>query len=303
MKVLDLIIIGAGPAGITASIYAARKRMDFLVLTNDIGGQAESSGVIENYTGYKFITGPELVTRFKEHLVEFNVDVHEDEPVTSLKKTGNLVIVKTVNGEYHARSAIIATGRKPRELDAEGEAEFRHKGLTYCATCDAPLFANVDIAVVGGGNSALDAVLQSIKIARTIHLVHRRNEFRADSILLEKARESDNVVFHTQSNVTRVYGNVFVEGIVISKDGEEEELPVRGVLVEVGSVPISGFVNCVDKNKYGDVAVNCKCETSVPAIFAAGDVTDVFGKQIIVACGEGVKATLSAFEYLSRSRD
>jgi len=302
MRLYDVIIIGAGPAGITASVYAARKRMDFLVVTKNVGGQAAISADIENYTGYKFITGPELVQKFMEHLEQFNVQVKEGEPVTLAKKRKDIVEVQTEQDRYEARTVIVASGRRWRELGAEGEQEFKHRGVTYCATCDAPLFADVDVAVVGGGNSGLDAVLQAIRIARKVYLIEVKPELSADPIMVEQAKKSDRVTIYMNTKVTKIYGDAFVRGIRISRSGKEEDLPVSGVLVEIGSVPVSDFVQGVEKNDAGEIIVNCRCETSVPGMFAAGDVTDVFGKQIIVACGEGVKATLAAFEYLTRSQ-
>ena len=300
MRQYDLIIVGAGPAGITASVYAARKRMDFLVITKNVGGQAALSADIENYTGYKFITGPELVERFKEHLEQFNIDIEEDQNVTLVEKSGDVVNVQTDGALYQARAVIVASGRIPRHLDVEGEEKFKHKGVTYCATCDAPFFADVDVAVIGGGNSGLDAVLQSIKIASKIYLIELGPQLRADPIMVEQAERSDKVTILTDTKVERIYGDSFVEGITISRSGERKDLPVRGVLVEVGYDPVADFVKGVRKNDFGEIVVNCRCETNVPGIFAAGDVTDVYGKQIIVACGEGVKATLAAFDYLSK---
>jgi len=300
MRTHDLVIVGAGPAGITASVYAARKRMDFLVITKNVGGQAELSADIENYTGYKFITGPELVERFKEHLEQFNIDIEEDQSITLVEKSGDVVNVQTEEGRYQARAVIVASGRIPRQLDVEGEEKFKHKGVTYCATCDAPFFADVDVAVIGGGNSGLDAVLQSIKIASKIYLIELGSQLRADPIMVEQAEQSEKVTILTDTKVERIYGDAFVEGITVSRAGERKDLPVRGVLVEVGYDPVADFVKGVKKNDFGEIVVNCKCQTSVPGIFAAGDVTDVYGKQIIVACGEGVKATLAAFDYLSK---
>lgn len=296
----DLVIIGAGPAGITASVYAARKRMDFLVITRDIGGQATLSSDIENYTGYQFITGPELVGKFREHLNQFGVKIREGEVVTSVRKGGEVVRIETERGKYEAKAAIIASGRIPRKLGVEGEEEFKNRGVTYCATCDAPLFAGMEVAVVGGGNSALDAILQLIKIASKIYLIDVAPQLRADPVMVEKAKNSGKVVIYHKTKVEKIYGENFVRGMRISRKGKREDLAVEGVFVEIGSLPASDFIKDVEKNERGEITVNCKCETSTPGIFAAGDVTNVFAKQIIVACGEGSKAALAAFEYLSK---
>ena len=161
----DLIIIGAGPAGITAAIYAARKKINILVVTQDIGGQAAWSGSIENYTGYQFISGPELVAKFEEHLRNFDINLKEGEEVLEIKRKDSSIQVKSNKGEYEAKTAIIASGKRSKELKVPGEKEYKNKGLTYCATCDGPLFSSKDVAIIGGGNSALDATLQLINIA------------------------------------------------------------------------------------------------------------------------------------------
>ena len=298
----DLLIVGAGPAGITASVYAARKRMNFLVISQDIGGQTVYSWDIQNYTGYQFITGLELVQKFKEHLEQFNVEVKENEDVTLVKKETDKIIIETNKSRYEARTVIIASGRKPRLLEVEGENEFRNKGITYCATCDGPLFANMDVAVIGGGNSALDAVLQLIKIAKKVYLIDIAPRPIADPIMIEKAKASPNVTIYNNAKVEKISGDKFVQGLSISREGKSENLSVQGIFIEIGSIPSSDFVKDVAKNEMGEIMINCKSETNVSGIFAAGDVTDVPAKQIVVACGEGAKAALRAFEYLSKNR-
>ncbi len=296
----DLIIIGAGPAGITASVYAARKRMNFLVITGDIGGQTILSSDIENYTGYQFITGVELAQRFKEHLEQFELELKEGERVTLVNKENDIVKVGTDKGEYQAKTVIIASGRIPRKLGVEGEDEFKNRGVTYCATCDAPLFSDMDVVVVGGGNSALDATLQLIKIAKKIYLVDVTDKLRADPIMVEKAKGSGKVVIYNSAKVKQISGDKLVQGIKIEREGKVEDLTVGGIFIEIGYVPTSEFIKDVAKNEIGEIIVNCRCETNISGIFAAGDVTDVPAKQIIVACGEGAKAALSAFDYISR---
>ncbi len=296
----DLIIVGAGPAGITASVYAARKRMNFLVITRDIGGQAALSYDIKNYIGYQFITGPALAQKFREHMEQFNVEVKEGESVTSISKEGNIVKVKTDKGEYTTKTAIIASGRVPRKLGVEGEEEFKNRGVTYCATCDAPLFADKEVAVIGGGNSALDAALQLIKIAKKIYLINIAPTLRADPIMVEKAKNSEKVVIYNSTKVEKINGDTFAKGIKISREGKEENLAVEGIFIEIGSIPASDSIKNIEKNEIGEIVVNCSCETSIPGIFAAGDVTNVYAKQIIVACGEGAKAALASFEYISK---
>jgi len=298
----DLIIIGAGPAGITASVYAARKRMSLLVITKDIGGQAAISGEVENYTGYQFITGPDLAAKFEEHMRGFDITLKENEGVVELKRTSDKIIVETDKASYEAKTAIIASGKRSRELNVPGEKEFRNKGLSYCATCDAPLFKDKAVAIIGAGNSALDATLQLIKIAKHIHIINIAGSLSGDAIMREKINENGIVTVFNNTRVTAVFGDKMVTGIKINREGREEELVVQGVFIEIGLIPNSEFAKDVEKNELGEIKVNFRNETNIPGIFAAGDATDVPEKQIIIAAGEGAKAALSAFRYLARLR-
>jgi alkyl hydroperoxide reductase subunit F len=297
--VYELIIIGAGPAGITAAIYAARKKMDFIVLTTNVGGQVTYASEVENYTGFQYITGEELAAKFHEHLERYKFKLKMEE-AQKVEKEGNLFRVKTNVATYMGRTVIVAIGRKSRELKVPGEAEFKNRGITYCATCDAPLFGGKDVAVVGGGNSGLEAVLQLIKIAKSIYLIESMPQLKADTVLVEKAKASGKVEIWTSTRVAEIVGNRVVTGIKVQRNGKEMLLPVQGVFVEIGSVPNSDLVDFVDKNRWGEIIVNCGCETNVPGLFAAGDVTNVPEKQIVVAAGEGCKAALSTFRYLSQ---
>lgn len=298
----DLIIIGAGPAGITASVYAARKKMTLLVITRDIGGQAAWSGDIENYTGYQFITGPELASKFEEHMRKYGIELKENEQVLELKRKNEAIWVETDKGTYEGKTAIIASGKRSRELGVPGEREFKNRGLTYCATCDGPLFAGKNVAVVGGGNSALDATLQLIRIAKHIYLIDIAPELTGDLVMREKVGESSKVTILNSTQVTAVLGERMVSGIKIRREDKEETLPVEGVFVEIGLIPNSEFAKDLEKNRLGEIKVNSYNETNVPGIFAAGDVSDVPEKQIIVAAGEGAKAALSAFRYLAQHK-
>ena len=298
-KFYDLIIIGAGPAGITAAVYAARKKIDTLVVTKDIGGQAAWSGDIQNYTGYQFISGPELAEKFEEHMRKFNFDIKENEEVIKLAADRSNFLVKTDKNSYRAKTIIVASGKKSRELGVSGEKEFKNKGLVYCATCDAPLFSGDDVAVIGGGNSALDAVLQLMKIANHVYVINITDHLTGDEIMQEKIKKSKKVSILNNSQVIEISGDDFVDAIKIEKDKKEETLAVQGIFVEIGLIPNSGFAVDLNKTKIGEIKVNNKNITNIPGIFAAGDVTDVFEKQIIIAAGEGAKAALSVFHYLS----
>jgi NADH-dependent peroxiredoxin subunit F len=302
MQIYDLIIIGAGPAGITASVYAARKKLNFLVISLDIGGQAAWSGDIENYTGYQFITGPELAQKFEEHMRKYDTALKENEEVREVKKSGEVIQVTTNKADYQARSVIIASGKKSKELGVSGENEFKRRGLTYCATCDGPLFTGKDVAVIGGGNSALDAVLQLIKIAKQIYLINNADQLGGDLIMRQKVQEAKNVTILNNAFVTAVSGDKFVSAIKVKSRFGQQDLAVQGVFVEIGLIPNSGFVKDVEKNANNEIKINLHNQTNIPGIFAAGDVTDVPEKQIIIASGEGSKAALSAFRYLAQKR-
>lgn len=298
----DLIIIGAGPAGITAAVYAARKKMSFLVITQDIGGQAAWSGDIENYTGYQFVTGPELVSKFEEHMRKYRIDTKELEPVINVERSDGNIKVRTNKGQYEAKTVIIASGKVSKELGVPGEKEFKNKGLTYCATCDGPLFAGKDVAVIGGGNSALDAALQLIKIARKVYIINNTPRLGGDQVMREKIESSDVVTILNDARVTAITGDKMVSGITVRRNGKNESLAVEGIFVEIGLIPTSGFAKDVEKNAHEEIKINGRNETNIPGIFAAGDVTDVPEKQIIIAAGEGSKAALSAFKYISHNR-
>jgi thioredoxin-disulfide reductase len=300
-RVYEVIVVGAGPAGITAAIYAARKKMELAVLATNIGGQVVLTSEIENYTGFQYISGEELSAKFREHLERFGFELVTEE-AQKVEREGDSFRVKTDNDTYLGKTVIITTGRTPRELKVPGEAEFKNRGVTYCATCDAPFFEGLDVAVVGGGNSGLEAVVQLTKIAKSIRLIEVGSQLKADPVLIERAEASGKVEILTGTRIIEIVGDRAVAGIRVQRDGKEMLLPVQGVFVEIGSSPNSGMVGFVEKNSWGEIIVNCRCETSVLGLFAAGDVTDVPEKQIVVAAGEGCKAALSAFKYLSQRR-
>jgi alkyl hydroperoxide reductase subunit F len=298
--VLDLIIIGAGPAGITASVYASRKRMNFLVITKDIGGQAAWSSDVENYPGYQFITGPDLMAKFHEHMQKYEIELKENEEVIDLEKKDKIIHIKTTKGAYEAKTTIIAAGKKVKEIGVPGEKEYKNKGVAYCVTCDGPLFAEKDVAVVGGGNSALDAAIQMMNIANKVYLINMADEFIGDFIMQEKIKNNPKVKILHNTRVESIIGDKFVKGINIDTEDKKETIPVKGIFIEIGLMPNSWFVKGVDKNEKGEIKVNCANETNVPGIFAAGDVTSVPEKQIVIAAGDGAKAALGAFRHLAR---
>ena len=303
---VDLIIVGAGPAGITAGVYAARKKIDFLIVSEDIGGQTALSSDVENYTGYQFITGTELVAKFEEHLKQFNVWLKVSEAVKRISKAGSLgrmgFVVETSKGSYEAKSVIIASGRRWRLLNVKGEDGFRNKGVSYCATCDGPVFADKIVAVIGGGNAALDAALQMMKIASKVYIININPALAGDPIMRDKVESSDKVEVVNNAVTKEIVGTQFVNAIKLEQKGVAREISVQGIFVEIGSVPNSNIIDFVKKNDGSEIIVDNLNRTSEPGIFAAGDVTDVPEKQIIVAAGEGAKAVLGVFRYLAGLR-
>ncbi len=299
-KRYDLIIVGAGPAGITVSIYASRKGLDILVISIDIGGQTLWTSDIENYSGFQVVTGTELASKLEEHMKTYGIKVNEGEELITLKKEADAIVLGTSRGEYMTQAVIIASGKKSRKLNVPGEEEFRNKGVTYCATCDGPLFGGKRVAVIGGGNTAIEAAIELDKIASSVYVVNVAPELTADEVLQKRIQEANNTVILNNSTVEEVRGNKFVNAISVKSGKEEKKLDVDGVFVEVGLIPNSEFGSDLKKNSLGEIEVNCSNQTNIAGIFAAGDVTDVPEKQIIIAAGEGAKAAISAFKYLAR---
>lgn len=299
----DVAIIGAGPAGMTAAVYCARKQLKIVLLTENIGGQALWSNAVENYLGYEYISGADLVAKFEEHLKRFTIDVIY-QPAVTAKESGKHFNVTTRNGKsYSARTVIAASGKIPRQLGATGEDKFRGRGVTYCATCDAPLFSGMDVAVVGGGNSGLDVAIQLIPLAPRIYVIEFGPKLIADEAYQSKARAAPNIKIFLNSQIAEISGDVMVEAmkIVDSKTGKEHSIAVKGIFVEIGLLPNSlPFKDLVELNDIGEIKIDKAGRTSRQGVFAAGDVTDVPDKQIIIAAGEGAKAALSAYEYLVR---
>ena len=299
----DVVILGAGPAGLAAAVYTARKLLKTLVITENIGGQALESWAIENYMGYRMITGEDLMQKFEEQVKELHIQVELD-GVTGVSRDGSSFTVKTATDRsFGAKSLIVATGKHPKMLGIEGEDRFIGRGLSICATCDGPLFRGKNVAVVGGGNSALQTAIEMSKIAKTVHLIVR-SQVRCDEILKEIYEKKENILTHANVEVSRLYGDQFLTGIGIRHrdTGEEAKLDVDGVFLEIGWLPNTEFLaGFLPLNPAGEVVIDENCHTSVPGVFAAGDVTSVKGKQIIIAAGEGAKAALEVYEYLVKS--
>jgi alkyl hydroperoxide reductase subunit F len=299
----EIIIIGGGPAGMAAAVYAARKRLNTLLITGDIGGQVNWTAGVENYLGYQFIEGYELISKFQQQVNQFPIEQKIGLKVKQVKKIdGGFEIIAESGEIFQSKVVLLATGKRPRRLNVEGEMELTGRGVTYCATCDGPVFNGQRVAVIGGGNSAIEAALDMVKIAEYVDMVSVA-PLTGDPIMIEKLTAAKNLTIFTEFQTEKIFGQGLAKGIVIRdlKTGISQPLDVTGVFVEIGLVPNSDLVkDLVKLNENGEVPVNCSCETEIPGLYAAGDVTTVPEKQIVIAAGEGAKASLQAHRYLQR---
>lgn len=302
-KLYDVTVVGSGPAAVSAAIYAARKGLNVAMVGVKIGGQVLDTNEIENIIGTVLTTGAKFAETLEKHLKEHEIAFKEGHLVKEIKEDGKDKILVTDDGKsYKTKTVIVATGAKPRSLNIPGEAEYVGKGVHYCSTCDGPFYKGLDVAVIGGGNSGVEAALDLSGIAKSVTLIEFMPELKADKVLQEKLAEQPNVKTILNSATVKVNGNEFVESIVYKsrETDEEKTLNVEGMFVEIGLSPRSEVVkDLVETNKIGEIVINPENNsTSVAGIFAAGDVINIRQKQIIIAMGEGAKAALGAFEYL-----
>jgi alkyl hydroperoxide reductase subunit F len=300
-KVYDVIIVGAGPAGLSAAIYATRKNLSTLIIALDIGGQLGTTYEVANYPGFQMITGPDLVAKFNDHADQYGIEKLIGEKVVSLRLEGRCKVVQTASGrEIYGKALIIATGAQKRKLNIPGEKELAGKGVVYCSTCDGPLFRGMNIAIVGGGNSGLEAAVEMAGVANKVYLVSVGN-LEGDEILQDKVTAAASVEVLTHHQPLGVLGDDRVDGLTVKDlaNGDVRQLDVEGVFIEIGLYPNTDFaLDLLDANHRGEIQVDTKGHTGTRGIFAAGDVTDDQGKQIIIAAGSGASAALGAFEYL-----
>lgn len=304
----DLIIIGGGPAGIAAGVYAGRKRVKTTLITEEIGGQSTVSDGIQNWIGTVNIPGAKLAQDLREHLLAYKddvLDVAEGSRVASLEKIEGGFRVTTESGDAHdARAVLLAAGASRKQLMVPGAELFEHKGVTYCASCDGPVFAGQDVAVIGGGNAGLETAAQLLAYAKSVTLIHRRHHFKADAITVEKVLNHPNLRALTSTEPVEVHGEKFVTGMTVknTETGETELLPVTGVFVEIGVNPNTGFAKgLVDLDDVGRVITDPRSQrTSVEGIWAAGDCTDELYHQNNIAAGDGVKALEDIYQWLMR---
>jgi alkyl hydroperoxide reductase subunit F len=297
----NLIIIGGGPAGLSSAIYAATMKMNAFLVTKDIGGQAVDSTKIENYMGFDFITGPELIEKFRYQLLHSrHIDYLMSEAEKIEPAEGGFYVTTSEMNRYFGRTLIIATGMTRKKLNIPGEAKFQRKGLFYGNIQDISFMQGKDAAVIGGGNSALQIVENLRTVARQIYLISDA-ELTADTTMVEQINQIRNLTKYEGFKVVELAGNDILSGITIRKKAEKEQLkiPVEGVFIAVGLRPNSSLVSrLVSLNASGEIIIGTDCSTSHPGIFAAGDVTNAFGKRIVIASGEGAKAALAARQYI-----
>jgi len=307
MSNYDLIIIGGGPAGITAGIYAARQEMNFLLISKTLGGQMAKKAVdIENYPGFKKISGMDLIQKFEDHLRNFKGRV-ENGNVAKINKGTNCFLVETTNNKvFKAETIVIASGADPRPLEVSGEKEFIGRGVSYCSLCDGPLYKGKTVIVAGGGNAGFETAIFLSKFAQKIYILESGSAIKADKVNQEIVSGIGKVEIITSASIEKIQGNKFVESVLWKnvKTKEISSLETEGIFIEIGYEPATSFVkDLVSFNKKDEIKIDSQtCQTITPGLFAAGDVVESRYKQIITACGQGAIAALSAWHYLKNEK-
>ncbi|PIT92361.1 MAG: pyridine nucleotide-disulfide oxidoreductase [Candidatus Harrisonbacteria bacterium CG10_big_fil_rev_8_21_14_0_10_42_17] len=303
----DLVIIGGGPAGAAAAVYAARKKITTALITETFGGQSIVSLDIQNWIGTPSISGIALAEQFENHVrAQEDIHVETGEWVSDVKKTDNGFTVKTKGDKiFETKAVLLVTGSHHRKLNIPGEKEFDGKGVAYCATCDAPLFKDKDVAVVGAGNAGLEAIVDLLPYAKSVTLIQRSDTIKGDPVTFEKLKNNEKVTVIMNAETTAILGDEFMTGAKYKdkESGEEKKLKLGGLFVEIGAVPSSDLVkDLVQLNDRGEIVVDHKTQaSSLPGIWAAGDVSDVIYKQNNISAGDAIKAVLNINDYL-RSR-
>jgi alkyl hydroperoxide reductase subunit F len=300
----DLLILGGGPAAMSAAVYAARKMMNCAMIAKDFGGQVRETSEVENWLGFQNINAKDLADSFEEHLKSFDIPVKLGTAITTITKEKDTFLVTTDDAvTYHSHALLLSTGKRHRPLNVPGERELVGRGLAYCATCDAPFFKKKKVVVAGGGNSAFTTTLDLLKVEAEVTLVNAIKGWQADASLVERVKRAGTATLLDNHEIVKIEGTDQVTGVVVKdrQSGAEEHLAANGVFVEIGLLPNSDPVKeLVELNEHGEVVVDCASRTNVEGLYAAGDVTTVPHKQIVIAAGEGAKAALSAYDYLMR---
>jgi len=300
-EIYDVLIAGAGPAGLTAGVYCARKMLKTIMISENIGGQALESWAIENYMGYRMITGEDLMKKFEEQVRTLNMRLELDR-VVSISKEEDIFTIRTISeNTFKAKTVILAQGNRPKKLGVANEEQFLGRGLSICSTCDGPLYKGKRVAVVGGGNSAIQTAVEMSEITPSVILIVRSG-IRADPVYTKMLESKKNIKVFLNTQVTALHGDKFLSAVTTKNGkGEEQKIELDGIFIEIGWLPNTDFLGgFVALNEKKEIIVDINCHTNVPGVFAAGDVTSVKSKQIIIASGDGAKAALEANEYLMK---
>lgn len=302
IELWDLIVIGGGPAGLNAALYAKRKGLEVGIVTNDIGGQLHNTSIVDNYLGIKETTGSDLSKNFQEHLSNLEVPILNSVYVDNIEPNEDHFSLNISDGrKIKTKTVLIATGGQSRKLDIPGELEYANKGVSYCTTCDAPFFQGKHVIVAGGGNSAAEAVLDLVPWASKITVVHR-SQFRADKIILDKFKSIDKLSVHLNTTIKKIIGDSQMTGVeVVNKETNKTEvISADGIFIEIGTIPNSKLASpLVSLNEINEIIVDENQMSTFPGIFAAGDVTNKKEKQIIIAAAQGAKAALAITKYIN----
>lgn len=301
----DLLVVGGGPAGAAAAIYAARKGIRTGLVADRFGGQVMDTVAIENFISVKATEGPRLVAGLEEHVRDYDVDLIVSQKAAKLRRDDLIEVDLESGATLQSRAVVVATGARWREMNVPGEREYRGKGVAYCPHCDGPLFKGKRVAVIGGGNSGIEAAIDLAGIVKHVTVLEFSDTLRADEVLIRKARSLPNVDIITEAETTEVVGDgQRVNGLTYTDraSGESHSLELEGIFVQIGLVPNTEWLKGdMELTKHGEIVVDAKGQTSVPGVFAAGDVTDTPFKQIVIAMGSGATASLGAFDYLIRT--
>ncbi len=307
-EIFDLIIVGGGPAGVSAGIYAARKRLKTLIIAKEFAGQSSVSDDVQNWIGTISISGKKLADLMKKHMLAYaeeSLVVKEGEIAENLEKYDNLFSLKTSKGKYEGRSVLIATGSRRRKLEVKGSSEFENKGVTYCASCDGPLFSGMDVAVVGGGNSGFGTASQLLAYAKSVTLIESAEKYRAEKITVEKVMANPKMKGLTGIDILEIKGEKFVSGLLYQDrtNNKKEVLNVQGIFVEIGAIPATDFVKKIlETDQLGRIKIDPRSQkTSAEGIWAAGDCTDVLYQQNNIAAGDAIKALEDIYLWLQKN--
>lgn len=303
-KIYDVVVVGGASAAQSSAIYAKRAGRSVLVVADEYGGQINNTDVVENYLGYKHISGPELAEKYLEHMRDYDIDEAHGYKVTDIRKPDEVFEVEREDGEeYQARSVIIATGGHRRKLGVPGEEEFANKGVGYCAVCDGPLYQGEEVAVIGGGYAGTEAADYLSDIAEKVYVLSRSGVLKGEQITIDKVEEEDNVEVIREAEATEFYGDNLLEGLKYEQNGEIKDLEVTGAFIEIGTVPNSDITDLVEKDDSGRIEVDEEMETGVEGLYAAGDVNDVGVQQLQVSAGQGCQAGLNAAEFVKQNKE